>query len=176
MEQKKSPMVLIPPPDSPNEEDARALKILVRLDNVMASSKVRNLMNQCINKGDNSVRRIQTDRYEIFVRNAADKGSACFDKILRRFDFAVDTKDTLLDYAKRQALKDDRLSTTSYKFGNFSIISTYEVVDVQAPHIDLLKPNYQFGLVLSCNSPGTLVYEVDCEIQTIRDWKTCGID
>ncbi|KAL7569473.1 hypothetical protein ACA910_009706 [Epithemia clementina (nom. ined.)] len=42
-----------------------------------------------------------------------------------------------------------------YKFGNFSLIITFGKVEAQAPHIDLLYPNYQFGLLVSDNSPAT---------------------
>ncbi|CAB9520757.1 expressed unknown protein [Seminavis robusta] len=63
-------------------------------------------------------------------------------------------KDKILEYAQNQARRDPRL--TDMEFGNFSLICTYGKVEAQAPHIDLTLPNYQFGLILSGNSPGTL--------------------
>ena len=80
----------------------------------------------------------------------------------------ANAKDILINYATQQALRDNRL-VGSFKFGNFSIILTYEVVAQQAQHVDLLMPNYQFGLMLSDDSSGTLVYLVDDNIQTVHD-------
>jgi len=165
----KSPMVVIPPPENPIAEDACALKLIRRLGKTLGCRSNHRMLDNQITKGDKSVRRIQTGRYEIFVNNAADKGSGCFDKILRRNRFAEDTKDVLIKYATRRALKDGRLGGSSYKFGNFSMIVTFENVHKQAPHIDLLTPNSQFGLLFTDDSPGTLVYLVDEHIQTVED-------
>ena len=102
--------------------------------------------------------------------NAASKGSLCFDKLLKQENFSSDDKNVLVVFAKQQAHKDTRLSRSdAYKFTNFSIIITYDKVNKQRPHIDLLEPNYQFGMLLSDMSPATLVYSVDENICTVQD-------
>jgi hypothetical protein len=94
--------------------------------------------------------------------NAAGKGSLCFDKLLRQENFSCNDKKVLIGFAQWQANRDTRLSRSdAYKFTNFSIIITYDKVNKQRPHIDLLEPNYQFGMLLLDASPATLVHSVD---------------
>ena len=67
-------------------------------------------------QGDESVCCVQMGRHEIFIEDAANKGSACFDEILRRNKFGDDdAKDVLLSYTKRQALKGGRLEIKVWK-------------------------------------------------------------
>lgn len=142
----KSPMVLILPPDNPRNRQERALSIIRRIDKVLSSPHVWSYLDQCIQDGYLSVQKIQEGHYELFVMNAAGKGSLCFDKLLKQENFSSDDKNVLVVFAKQQAHKDTRLSCSdAYKFTNFSIIITYDKVNKQRPHIDLLEPNYQFG-------------------------------
>ena len=169
-EVSKSPMALILPPENPGTRQERALSIIRDLDEVLTSPRVRSYLDQCIQDGYTSVRKIQEGRYELFVMNAAGKGSLCLDKLLEQEKFSRDDKNALVGFAKQQARKDTRLSCSDdYKFANFSIIITYGKVNKQRPHIDLLEPNYQFGMLLSDASPATLVYSVDDNIRTVQD-------
>lgn len=170
-EDTNSPMVLILPPEHVSKNDEQALLLIKRIAKMLSSRYVRKYLDKSIEKGDTSVRRIQTGRYELFVKNAADKGSHCFDQLLTRNHYSIDDKQVLVGFATRQAMRDTRLdtSTTSYKFANFSIILTYEQVEQQAQHIDCLTPNHQFGMLLTENSPATLVYQTDSHITTVHD-------
>ena len=145
-----------------------------------------------------SVRMIQANRYEIFCQpvhqqqssstlnntnntNKKNKTStsqlikdtACLDSLLRRHGLdPTDTKQCLMDYAQAQAHRDPRLTLDQYKFGNFSLILTYGTVEAQAPHIDVLYPNHQCGLLVTA-SPGTMWYptllgtSTTCPLSTI---------
>ena len=108
------------------------------------------------------MREIQGGRLEIFL-DANDKGSNAFDTIIGKVlnaEFADelagrDIKDVILAFAQNQARKDPRVGN-EYKFGNFSLLVTYGRCENQMPHIDLVKPNYQFALYLSKMSPRTM--------------------
>jgi hypothetical protein len=63
-------------------------------------------LDQCIQDGYLSVQKIQEGRYELFVMNAAGKGSLCFDKLLKQENFSSDDKNVLIVFAKQQAHKD----------------------------------------------------------------------
>lgn len=80
-------------------------------------------------------------------------------------------KQSLLQYAKDQAIKDRRLNG-EYIFGNFSLLINFERCEAQEPHIDLLLPNWQFGLVLTDNAPGTRFAERCAYVRTVADLKT----
>ena len=84
------------------------------------------------------------------------------------------TKENLLQYAKAQAIKDPRLcgandGGTEFIFGNFSLLINFESCQAQEPHIDLLLPNWQFGLVLTDNAPGTRFAESCAHVRTVTD-------
>jgi len=66
-----------------------------------------------------------------------------------------DPKALLLNYACSQALRDPRLASIDMVFQNFSLIVTIGRSNAQVEHIDLLAPGYQFGLMVSDESPGT---------------------
>ena len=85
-------------------------------------------------------------------------------------------KETLVRYASAQAIKDARLPNgnngeTGYIFGNFSLIINLYACQAQEPHIDLLLPNWQFGLVLTDNAPGTRFAESCGRVKTVADLK-----
>jgi len=111
-------------------------------------------------KSKDSIREIQADRYEIFLR-ATGKASDAIDEIwkdvadeLRRDGLlppvpedGIDAKGWLIDHAVSRAMEDPRIGhdddNDQHEFDNFSLIVTYGDVPGQAPHVDLLMPNHQ---------------------------------
>ena len=96
----------------------------------------------------------------------------------------------LVEYAQNQARKDDRvykvlitqengrndgsgdgdngshngttaILTPKFEFDNFSILVNFEPSDAQIIHVDVKRPNFQFGLPITSNTPGTLLYDVE---------------
>ena len=58
----------------------------------------------------------------------------------------------------QQVVRDDRITANIKKkskvsHDNFSLILSYDQVMAQPKHIDLLYPNFQYGLIMSDNSP-----------------------
>jgi hypothetical protein len=51
-------------------------------------------------------------------------------------------------------------------YGPMSLIISNGIVSDQLPHVDVQPPDFQFGLILTENSPGTIVYESIREIVT----------
>ena len=182
------------PPSNETESHAQALEYLHQLGTTILPKSHRyfqKFMNTTAsnNNNDESVRRIQTNRLEIFVHNASDKGSKAIDGLLKKHHLDPETvKQSILQYATSQALKDERLQpppphyqnttttthTNNYKFGNFSLIVNYGPVHAQAPHVDLLEPNFQFGMMVS-PGPGTLWYDCPHKVSTTQElvnaWK-----
>jgi hypothetical protein len=68
----------------------------------------------------------------------------------------------IIDLAIKTALQDLRIPK-DYTFSSFSLISAVGKMSGQRPHVDVMWPNYQFSLMVSDKTPGTIVYE--CEIQ-----------
>ena len=109
-----------------------------------------------------SVRKIQGDRFEIFL-DAPGKGSKAFDTIfgaelnhvLGTVLGGEDPKDILLAYARERAQMDKRVGE-GYEYQNFSMILSKKGARAQAPHIDLVRPNYQFALYLTGECRSTL--------------------
>jgi hypothetical protein len=60
-------------------------------------------------------------------------------------------------YARRSAIRDTRIPS-GYEFGPFSLICTVGTVKGQIPHVDVLGPNFQFTLMVTDQTPGTVVY------------------
>ena len=116
--------------------------------------------------------KIQADRYEVFVE-ARSKPCTAFDYLSKKVPVSKRVpkmKQILLQYAKDQAIKDPRLNgKTEYIFGNFSLLITYGRCKGQEPHIDLLLPNWQFGLVLTDNAPATCFTQSCAYVQTVKD-------
>lgn len=159
-------MVLIRP-----QVGDQAVEFLRQISSTFQREDVKKFLDNRLKKGkDPSVRFIQTSRYEIFLQNAKEYGSGAFDDIVQRFQLPAGCKDVVLAYAKRQAKRDPRLmEQIDYKFSNFSIICNYGGVEAQAPHIDLLSPNHQFGLMITDAGPGTLLFETNRTIKTGND-------
>lgn len=99
-----------------------------------------------------SCREIQGGRIEIFLE-AKDKSSQAFDYIIGR-KLRKDAKEIVLEYCRRQADQDKRLNK-GYKYENFSLLVSFYQRPAQVPHLDLVHPNYQFGVILSDQATGT---------------------
>jgi hypothetical protein len=170
-----SPLFITPPPENPDEADRKALDVIRQLDKIMARKSTIKTLNHRICIRDDSVRRIQGGRYEIFVSDATDKQSTCFDQIVKRDQswLPLQTKDILIDFAIRQAKRNPDIARygDSYTFGNFSLLVNGQKAEKQPNHIDMNPPNSQFGLMLTSNSPATLVYHVNETIKTAHDVK-----
>ena len=96
-------------------------------------------------------------------------------------------KHCLLDYCHAQAQKDPRLSSLSdgnyYELENFSLlVSLGKSSPAQTPHIDLVSPNVQFGLLVSDGAEGTLFVphhgsprlpHIATPQQLLHLWETC---
>jgi hypothetical protein len=136
-----------------------------------------------------SIRFIQAGRYEIFVQ-ARDKETHVFDWLceqvfytVRKRDYTatrlsyetpIEMKRALLQFAIEQAKQDERIRVSTSKrseivYDNFSLIVSYDPVGAQPQHIDLLYPNFQYGLIITDQSPGTTVYRAPHKIRTVKD-------
>jgi hypothetical protein len=99
---------------------------------------------------------------------------------------AKEVKQIILDYACRQARRDERFATNIsidegdasikeevfYEFNNFSLLVNYGPVPAQPPHIDSIHPNAQFGLIISNDARCTSTYSVPFSIKSARDLTT----
>ena len=66
----------------------------------------------------------------------------------------------LINYANSMAKNDPRVSTADYVMGNHGLIVSYAKVKQQVVHIDLWHTKqFQFGMMFSDKSKGTLEYE-----------------
>lgn len=167
---------------SPHEEwmkiappsDDLAVDLLHRLDAVLKRPGVQFHFDQLILLENNSVRRINAGRYEVFIEDCG-KDSTAFDWIASKiasdptFTIRLDkeaVKQRILDYARQQAIAS---GYPNYIFHNFSILISYDWAPQQYPHIDLQRPNAQFGLVITDQSPGTVWFEPSHQIQSPCD-------
>uniref|UniRef100_A0A7S1VHK1 Uncharacterized protein n=1 Tax=Grammatophora oceanica TaxID=210454 RepID=A0A7S1VHK1_9STRA len=156
-------MRVIPPPESGVNE---GLAVISTLKDKLIKSK-EDLM--AFRDKHKSIRYIQADRIEVFVQ-ASEKPSTAFDTLLLN----QQDKNTLIDYAISQARKDERIASADLKFDNFSLLVTWESCQEQAAHLDLLLPNWQFGLVVTDGAPGTLYWDTgkpskERNLQNLRD-------
>lgn len=71
-----------------------------------------------------------------------------------------EVKQYIFENATRLA-KQDKRCTEDYVFANYSLILHTGNVDSQIPHVDLLAPHLQFGLMITPNIPGTTAYKVE---------------
>ena len=180
-------MCVIHPPKVDDHDDADAATIQENLATIrevsrmFASKAMHKEIRRAEAGGDKSLRPIQSKRFEIFVRNAGDKGSKFWDTAVRQRRkenaatcLSATSTSRLLQYAESQARRDPRVCTSphyDYKFSNFSLIVSYGSVPAQAPHLDLVGPNFQFILVLTDGSPSTNVYDLQEEdrIRLVKD-------
>ena len=145
----------------------------------------------------NGIRHIQGGRYEVFVK-ARVKSTCVFDWICQQiwtmhyeqlppapagntnefasYESSDHIKQAIMQYAIHQAERDDRITVNTTNksapsYDNFSLIVSYDPVEAQPRHIDLLYPNFQFGLIVTDHSPGTSVYVTPHSIRTVTDVK-----
>jgi hypothetical protein len=153
-------MALVHPPS----KDDEVVEILRRINQMLQERQVKKDLEKAIlEDSDSSVRRIQGGRLEIFL-DADKKKTTAFDTILGK-RLPKNAKQKVLQFAREQARLDPRVGS-NYQFGNFSLIVTFDKCEAQAPHIDLVQPNFQFGLIVSEGSPGTLFYETPEHVRT----------
>ena len=167
-------MAVIEPDDA---QSSTFLSNLAELDQILRTRSTRiyldRLIDEEFNQEDNeSVRRLQAGRYEIFVE-AKSKISRAFDHLTRDLTFS---KCDVISYVQKQILRDKRLSQKNdhsskggYELGNISIILNFEAAPAQAPHIDMTLPNYQCALLISDCTPGTLFSETTQPITNVDD-------
>ncbi len=116
---------------------------------------------------------IQGGRFEIYL-SAPGKCSKAFDWIEQtiREDHQIDDiRSHILDYAIAQARKDPRIASRDFVFDNFSLLVNFDPVKAQLPHLDMVEPNFQFGLIITTESPGTTIYEPVYQIRSMEDVK-----
>jgi hypothetical protein len=136
---------------------------LAQVERIFKQKSTLSYLKKVVKRGYNKdCRLIQAERFEVFVK--ADKyGSTVWNSILQRGGFQDPTAFTeeLVHYVVTMAKKDPRIrKEEDWIFENFSLILTYSNVPGQEPHIDLLFPNFQFGLIISDSSPTTQYYEI----------------
>lgn len=187
-------LCIIPPSTSTDDgydgtNDPYDIVALIKEINRVISRKQRE-MEAIVRAGnDESIRKIQSNRYEIFVQDASNKGSRYFDKMIQGerkrngSDLATvfqndDMKERLIQYATKQARRDPRIRTKRMDFQNFSLICSFGKAAAQHAHVDMLQPNYQFLLCLTDQSPATYFYDLEQSdtIRTVQDlrelWET----
>jgi len=150
--------------------DPAVVAVLKLIDAELRKRSTKGKLYKMIHAGDTSVREIQAGRLEVFVQ-ARFKGSTAFDAVTQcSRSLPRNTKEILLNYATSQARRDTRLAGgDGYKFGNFSLIISDAGVLGQARHVDLLWPNFQFGLLVSDEVSGTSFSQAERKIQGVDD-------
>ena len=162
---------------SRSTDDGLALEVMGHLDRVLREKQGEEGWQKYLD--DLSARCIQAERWEIFL-DAMDKPTTAFDEQLAPGIESLmqlpagDAKRLLLEYIKRRAMMDPRVTDdkSSWKFNNFSLIVTYTPVAPQAPHIDLLRPSFQGGLIITAGAPATHFCRNQAAIATIIDHTT----
>jgi hypothetical protein len=127
------------------------------------------------NNSMEGIRTIQKDRVELFVR-CANQSCAAFDQLCRQllektkeldasYNSPKAIRKAIIAYAKSATVMEDRLMTQinncggrpKIHYGPFSLILTRGTVPPQLPHVDVLPPNFQFGLIVTDDTPATRV-------------------
>jgi len=167
--------VFMPPAKTDN---VVALVIIENLNKIFLMEKkpictcLTALANQDFNGDNFGVRRINGNRFELFVE-AQGKGTAAFDWIINNymkdvmlspddmddsFSYSASIRSKLVEFANERARKDERIGV-GYEFHNHALILSYGNVSEQDIHIDLHdKDHYQFGLICCNDVPGTCEY------------------
>lgn len=167
-----------------DKDDALALEVIRCLDETLQEWDSEEKFLRMIHEGDQSVRFINARRFEVFVENQKCSTNA-FDWVAAKVANSINqwhtdqrwmltaesVKEILLHYARKQAhLADPQHVEDDYQYHNFAILINYGFnVPQQVPHIDLVHPNAQFGLMISEDSPGTIWYDPVTPIQSPRD-------
>jgi hypothetical protein len=165
--------------DPKEEEDSAGLDLLRALDKVLASKKTEKLLAKVAQSGDeSSARLIQGNRYEIFVQSSFGKKYNVFDQIASRVSrkaSSSDVRTALIQFSLRKVASIGKhFSKEKFSCNNFSLLTSYGKCKGQAPHIDLLPPNVQFGLTITDLSPPTLCFQVPTHIQSASDLVETG--
>ncbi len=119
------------------------------------------------------VRMIQGGRFEIYL-SVSGKCCKAFDWIEKTMskEHQIDNiRSHILSFAVSQARKDPRIASKDFVFDNFSLLVNFDPVKAQLPHLDMVEPNFQFGLIITADSPGTTVYEPVNQIRNMEDVK-----
>ena len=118
------------------------------------------------------LRQINGGRLEIFM-NDKKRPHGCFNAVLKRMliqfakprtplisdDTINSVRKCVVKYCNYLAKLDCRIEAMGYAFRNHAIIMSYGGVNAQDIHIDLDIPEqYQFGVLLTADSPPTLEY------------------
>lgn len=162
--------------DTNASSDATASSILSKLElveRILRQKKTLVYLQKTVQLGHNhDCRMIQSERFEIFVQAAKYGSSVWYTVLTQSGHFNKRTSGAftkeLVAYATTMAKKDPRMlqnhnndsNRKNCRFGNFSLIVSYSTVPGQEPHIDLLLPSFQFGLMISDASPTTKYFEV----------------
>lgn len=166
-------MVLVIPPKNPEPE---AVTLVRKLNKLLDRLNVQDQFCEWVHRIDNappednvdpddSVRWIQGSRMEIFLE-AQGKKSTAFDQICGR-KLPAGAKKKILKFCRQQARQDTRVGN-KYTFQNFSLIVSWGICPAQIPHIDLVAPNFQFGLFLSDKCAGTFFVKDHDELGHIK--------
>jgi hypothetical protein len=150
--------IILPPKEDP------ALLLLRKLEMILSNDTHLRMIENSIDaeqekvlhpewSGLESGRKIQGKRFEVFLE-APEKASTIFDEIIAPSLGDVNAKQMLLNFARSRARLDPRVGN-EYKFENFSLLIGKGKNPAQAPHLDLVLPNFQFGLMLAKKSKGT---------------------
>ncbi|KAL3923690.1 MAG: hypothetical protein SGILL_001511 [Bacillariaceae sp.] len=154
--------------DDPNDlrSTSYILKGLEQIEKILRLRKTQvYLWKAAADSEIKDCRAIQGGRYELFVQSTKLDSLSVWIKILKigGMKCAYQFTRSLTKYAKARAREDHRVghdtSTRKWTFDNFSMIVNYTRVREQDAHLDLLYPNFQFGMMLSDGSPGTVYYE-----------------
>jgi hypothetical protein len=179
----------------------RVVWLLRRLDTLLQQSSTKSFIENAMESRNEcySLRFIQGGRIEIFCR-AQKKRTTVFNRLCNmvlqqikndaaspkrhvkvsefgsHFYKKGAVRNAILDYAEKQARKDQRLGQRSYNFDNFSLLLSYGKVEAQTCHLDLQAPNFQFGLVVSDEVAPTLIYQPAYRVGTVENLKRAWPD
>jgi hypothetical protein len=143
---------------------------------LLLADDVRQVLDEACKRRNSGVRRIDGGRFEVslteglrviqqLVDRAAGRGCTFWEKW--GDGEAGKLVAFLISRAEMQALQDDRASSgETRKFHNFSVIVTYGTSSAQVPHVDLVEPNFQYGMTLHDNTPSTITYCVPQSMET----------
>ena len=158
-------------------ESAPHNQVLSSLDKLLRKNS-NFIKQQAYDDSDNSCRWIQGNRVEMFVE-VEGKPSTLFDRLMAD-GIGQEGKQEILHACKVLAEKDPRVARVQCCFGNFSLLLSYGRVKPQAAHIDLLYPQYQFGLVVSKEVAPTDVFKakkhIRCASDLARYWEEISND
>lgn len=162
------PLLIIPPDDKSSSSVVET--DLPALCEFLCRAQTRRQLEKW-SEGE-GIRMIQGGRFEIYL-DAPGKSTKAFDwmaKNIRNKHSKIDNlRSRILNFCKTQARIDPRVGSGEYVFDNFSLLVSFDPVEAQWPHLDMIEPNFQFGLMITAESPGTIVFEPVNRIATMDD-------